>query len=189
MVRFFVYEKLNCITINLFMPKPANTNYPGFFQRYISQVKEDDLATAFEKQMPAAAIFLESISEELSFRKYEEDKWTIKEVLQHMIDAERIFTYRAVCFARKDQNVLPSFDENGYALNSKANNRLWKDLVAEFIAVRKSTELLYKSFDEETLDAAGKASDYVISVSALGFVIVGHAEHHLRIIQERYIGV
>jgi uncharacterized damage-inducible protein DinB len=92
------------------MPKPANTNYPGFFQRYISQVKEDDLKTAFKNQMPAAEIFLESINEELSCKKYAEDKWTIKEVLQHMIDAERIFTYRALCFARGDQNVLPSFD-------------------------------------------------------------------------------
>lgn len=171
------------------MPKPANTNYPGFFQRYISQVKEDDLKTAFKNQMPAAEIFLESINEELSCKKYAEDKWTIKEVLQHMIDAERIFTYRALCFARGDQNVLPSFEENGYGLNSKANNRAWQNLVAEFVAVRTSTDYLFSSFSDETLNSAGKASDYVISVSALGFVIIGHVNHHIRIIQERYIGV
>jgi hypothetical protein len=139
--------------------------------------------------MPAAEIFFESISEELSERKYAEGKWTIKEVLQHIIDAERVFAYRALCFARKEEHPLPSFDENNYAVNSNANDRDWRGLVAEFSTVRKSTEYLFNSFSKEAVDTIGRASDYTIGVSTLGFVIVGHVNHHIRIIQERYIGV
>lgn len=171
------------------MPKPSTTTYPEYFQRYISQVKEDDLKTAFKNQMPVAENFLQSINEELSKKKYAEDKWTIKEVLQHVIDGERVFAYRALCFARKDENRLPSFDENNYAIHSNANERSWKNLVEEFIALRKSTEYLFNNFSEDALNSIGKASDYTISVSALGFITVGHVNHHIRIIQERYIGV
>jgi DinB superfamily len=171
------------------IPKSKAGNYPSNFQRYIDEVMEDDLKTAFKNQMPAAEIFFESISEELSKRKYAEGKWTIKEVLQHIIDAERVFGYRALCFARKEEHPLPSFDENEYAVHSNANDRDWPELVAEFSSVRKSTEYLYSSFSNEAVTAIGKASDYTMGVSSLGFVIVGHVNHHIRIIQERYIGV
>ena len=139
--------------------------------------------------MPAAEIFFQSISEEFSRKRYAEGKWTIKEVLQHIIDAERVFSYRAMCFARKEQHILPSFDENGYAFNSNANNRDWNELIEEFVATRKSTEYLFNSFTDEALNTIGKASDYTITVAAVGFVTVGHVNHHIRIIQERYIGV
>ena len=173
----------------LVISKSKAENHPSYFQRYIDQVKEDDLVSAFKNQMPPAEIFFQSISEELSKRKYAEGKWTIKEVLQHIIDAERVFGYRALCFARKEDSPLPSFDENGYAANSNANDRKWEDLIAEFSSVRKSTEYLYNSFPAEAMNAIGKASDYTMGVSSLGFVIVGHVNHHIRIIQERYIGV
>lgn len=171
------------------MAKPSTTNYPEYFQRYINQVKEDDLKLAFKNQMPAAEIFFQSVSEEFSNRKYAEGKWTIKEVLQHIIDAERVFSYRAMCFARKEQHILPSFDENSYAINSNANNRAWNEMIKEFTATRKSTEYLFNSFTDDALNSVGKASDYTITVAALGFVTVGHVNHHIRIIQERYIGV
>ena len=171
------------------MTKPSTTTYPEYFQRYINRVKEDDLKMAFKNQMPAAEIFLQSISEELSKKKYADDKWTIKEVLQHIIDAERVFSYRAMCFARKEQHILPSFDENSYAINSNANERDWNNLVEEFTATRKSTEYLFNSFSDDALNTVGKASDYTITVAAIGFVTVGHVNHHIRIIQERYIGV
>lgn len=171
------------------MAKPPVTSYPEYFHGYISQVKEDELKEAFKNQMPAAEAFLQTIDEELSKRRYAEDKWTIKELLQHIIDAERVFNYRAMCFARKEENILSSFDENNYAKNSNADGRNWHSLVEEFAALRKATEYLYSSFSDEALNAVGKASNYTISVSALGFITVGHLTHHLRIIQERYIGV
>lgn len=171
------------------MTKPPPATYPEYFQRYIDQVKEDNLQAAFKNQMPAAEAFLQTIDEELSKRKYAEGKWTLKELLQHIIDAERVFTYRAMCFARKEDGILPSFDENNYAANSNANNRLWKDLIAEFAALREATEFLFESFPEDALNTVGKASNYTVSVAAIGFITVGHVNHHLRIMQERYIGV
>lgn len=171
------------------MNKPSPSTYPEYFQRYINQVKEEDLQLAFKNQMPAAEIFFQSINEELSKKKYAEGKWSIKEVLQHIIDAERVFTYRAMCFARKEENILPSFDENNYANNSNANGRQWKSLIEEFTATRKSTQYLFNSFNDESLNTIGKASNYTISVAAIGFVTVGHLTHHIHIIQERYLGV
>lgn len=171
------------------MPKPSNETFPGYFQRYISQVKEDELKEALKNQMPAAELFFKSIGEGFSNKKYAADKWTIKEVLQHVIDAERIFTYRALCFARKDQTILPSFNEIEYSAHSNANEREWQSLIAEFVSVRESTEFLYNSFNPDAIYTIGKASDYQISVEALGFVIVGHVSHHIKIIQERYVGV
>lgn len=169
--------------------KPSSSNYPQYFERYISQVTEGDLQDAFSKQTPAAEAFLETITEEFSNRKYAEDKWTIKEVLQHVIDAERVFSYRAMCIARKEQQTLPSFDEKNYADHVNANDRSWKDLTEEFSALRKATLCLYKSFPGEVFNNVGNVNDYTISVAALGFITVGHVTHHLKIIRERYIGV
>ena len=118
-----------------------------------------------------------------------EGKWSIKEILQHVIDAERVFAYRSLTFARKDNNTLPSFDEKDYAANSNGNNRAWHELVEEFKALRKSTELLFNSFTKENLNAIGKASDYTITVLALGYIIVGHVAHHINIIRERYLTI
>lgn len=171
------------------IPKNKKGTYPPNFQGYIDAVKEDDLNKALTNQMPAAEVFFQSIDEELSKRKYAEGKWTIKELLQHIIDAERVFAYRALCWARKEEHALPSFDENDYASNSNANDHKWADLIAEFSSVRKSTEYLYNSFNIEAMQSIGKASNYTMDVTSLGFVIVGHVNHHIRIIQERYIGV
>src|SRR3984885_15559899 len=115
------------------MPKPAATDYPEFFNRYIAQVQEDDLTEAFINQSIALPQFLRSISEQTSMHTYAEGKWTIKEMLQHITDAERIFSYRALCIARKEESSLLSFDENAYAENSYANAREWQDIVDEFI--------------------------------------------------------
>ncbi len=171
------------------MKKPLPQNYPDFFQKYINQVKEENLKPAFKNQMPAAELFFKSISNEFSNRRYAEGKWTIKEVLQHIIDAERVFAYRALCIARKEPNVLPPFDENNYAINSNAESRNWQDLIDEFVIVRRSTEYLFDSLSDEALNSVGKVSNYTISVSSIGFVTVGHVNHHIRIIQERYFGV
>jgi DinB superfamily len=171
------------------MNKPTPDNYPEYFQRYINQVKEDDLKLAFKAQMPAAELFFKSISDELSNLKYAPDKWTIKEVLQHAIDTERIFSYRTLCIGRGEQKVLPGFDEKIYAKNAHAATRNWQDLIDEFIIVRRSTDYLYNSLSEDALRTIGNVNDYKISAAAVGFITVGHLTHHIRIIQERYLGV
>ena len=162
-------------------------NLPSNMEEYFNEAGNEDLKLSFKKQNSEAEKLFQSINEERSKSKYAEGKWTIKEVLQHLIDAERVFAYRALAFARKDANTLPSFDENDYANNSNANDRNWNDLISEFTFVRQSTEYLFSSFSEEALKTIGKASSYTIGVNTLGFVIIGHVNHHLAVIKERYL--
>jgi uncharacterized damage-inducible protein DinB len=162
-------------------------NYPDYFYKYIRLVENKNLNDALKKQLDDAAQFFNSIPQEKYLYKYAEGKWSVKEVLQHIIDTERVFSYRSFVFARKDPNTFPSFDENEYAKNSNADNRKWEDLISEFIAVRNSTADLFKSFSEEQLMQAGKASNYEMSVKALGYTIAGHVVHHINILKERYL--
>ncbi len=169
------------------MPIPESNTFPSYFAPYINLVESDNIASALKDQMPEAEKFLNSITGEQSLIKYAEGKWTIREVLQHIIDAERIFAYRALCIARKEKSVLHSFDEVEYAANTNANRREWKDLIGEFLAVRNSTIFLFDSFTQEDLNTSGKVSDYEISILPLGYTIAGHAAHHFKIIRERYL--
>ncbi|MEO6134866.1 MAG: DinB family protein [Ginsengibacter sp.] len=169
--------------------RPSINTYPTYFNTYIKLVLEDDLMSAFTNQELSATRFFRQISEADSTYKYAEKKWTIKEILQHISDAERIFTYRALAFARKEKMALPTFDENIYATNSDANSKSWEALIEEFISVRKSSENLFKFFSPEQLKRSGQVSDYTISVLALGYTIIGHAAHHINIITERYLDI
>ena len=162
------------------------TNQPGYFQVYIDQVKEKQLAEAFTQQSIEIKTLLPSISEEKSMYSYATAKWTLREIVQHLIDSERIFTYRALCFARKDTALLPGFDENDYAVVSNANTRSWESLSAEFVAVRRSTLFLFNSFSAAMLDSKGIANNNTFSVTELGFIIIGHFSHHKKIMEERY---
>jgi uncharacterized damage-inducible protein DinB len=169
------------------MPRPDLTRVPDYYHNYINQAEGDDLMKVLQKQTRSFEEFLNEIPKSKRNYRYAEGKWTIKELLQHIIDAERIFAYRALCFARKDATPLPSFEENSYASNSKAEKRKWKDLVKEFEAVRRSTEILFDSFDDEQLETAGTASGKSNYVLAIGFIIAGHANHHIKIMKERYL--
>ncbi len=162
-------------------------NYPKYVQGYLDLVKENDLFEAFNNQLPVIKELLDSISEEKSTYAYAPGKWTLKEMLQHCIDAERIFNYRALCFARKETASLPSFEENAYAANSYANERTWQSLKEEFFAVRLTTEMLFKSFTAEALASSGVANNNTSSVISIGFLNVGHLQHHINIIKERYL--
>src|SRR6478609_2265611 len=133
------------------MPDPIRTSQPGYFRVYLDQVNEKELAQAFTNQSVIINDFLPSITEEKSVFAYAPGKWTLKEMLQHIIDAERVFAYRALCFARNETTVLPSFDENEYAAASQGNGRTWQSLIEEFIAVRASHQLMYNSFTQEML--------------------------------------
>ena len=169
------------------MARPDLTRVPEYYHKYINQVEGDDLAKVFKAQTKSLLKFLDEIPKKKRDHKYAEDKWTIKEVLQHIIDAERVFAYRALCFARKDATPLPSFDENNYAASAKVENRKWKDLVNEFAAVRRSTQIMFDSFDEEQLETSGTASGKSVYVLGIGYIIAGHANHHINITKERYL--
>lgn len=169
------------------MSRPDLSAVPVFFHNYINQVKEDDLLTALVKQTPELIHFFEQLPEEKHDFAYAERKWTIKDLLQHIIDAERIFTYRALRIARKDSTPLPGFDEELYAQTAQAGKRSWQSLVDELKAVRKATNLLFSSFSEDQLAAAGTSNNASINVLSIGFITVGHCNHHIRIIKERYL--
>ena len=169
------------------MPKPSAALYPAYFKNYIDQVPDEDLLTGFGNQLPIIQSFLHAITEEKSTYAYDTGKWTLKELLQHVIDTERIFNYRALCIARKETASLPGFDENVYAANSNSNSRPWLTLVYEFMAVRKSTEFLYQSFTEEALAASGLSNNNKVNVNSLGFITLGHFYHHKKIMEERYL--
>ena len=167
--------------------RPDLTRVPEFYHNYIQHVPENDLMTAFKNQTPIALQFFQTMPSNKIDHAYAEGKWTIKEVLQHIIDAERVFSYRALRFARKDPTPLPGFDENLFAENARVDNRTWDDLLEEFKAVRRATEWLYSSFDDEQLNASGTSNNSSVYVLAFGYISVGHAIHHMNVIKQRYL--
>jgi len=169
------------------MPRPDLSRVPQYYHKYINQAKEDDLMSALRNNTSSFLSLLKSIPPEKRDHRYAEGKWTIKEVVQHIIDAERVFTYRALRFARKDETALPGFDENTFAINAKTDKRNWDDLVDEFTSLRKATESMFGSFDSEQLESSGIASDNPVYVLGIGFICAGHVNHHAAIIRERYL--
>lgn len=169
------------------MPRPDLSSIPAFYHRYVNLASEADAKQAIAFNTEKTLNFLQSISEEKWSYRYAQEKWSVKEMVQHLIDAERIFAYRALCIARKEKASLPGFDENQYAASSKADARSKDDLVGEFRTVREGTTLLFASFDEEQLAETGTANSNSIDVNGIGFIIAGHVQHHLNILQERYL--
>lgn len=162
-------------------------NIPSHFKHYAGLIKEGDLAAVAEEQSKNDFDFFASISEEQSLIRYAPDKWTIKEVLQHLIDSERVFAYRALALARGERQPLPGFDENLYAQNARADVRSWRDLNNEYELTRKSTLYLIESLNEDELRKTGPVSSYTISVGYMLKVTLGHVQHHINIIKERYL--
>lgn len=169
------------------MPRPDLSRVPQFYHRYINHVEENDVLPALQNQAATFLQFLHDIPADKRSYRYGPGKWTIQEVLQHIIDAERIFAYRALCFARKEQTSLPGFDENDYAGNSKAGKRNWDDMVEEFNTVRHGNAILFRSFDNEQLETTGIANNNPVYVMAIGFIMAGHVTHHREVLKERYL--
>ena len=169
------------------MPKPAEGEFPPFTQAYINLVKGDSVVEVIANHTEELNSFYNALPEDKADYKYEAGKWTIKEVLQHVIDAERIFAYRALRIARKDTTPLPGFDENNYTANANANARTLASLKDEFSIIRRSTVLLLQSFNEDQLKQKGTASNHAVTVNAIAFILYGHLLHHKKIIEERYL--
>ena len=169
------------------MARPDPGRMPEYYHRYINQVKENDLMSALRNNTSSFVSLLKTIPVEKQDHRYAEGKWTIKEVLQHIIDIERVFTYRALRFARRDDTPLPGFDEKVFAANANADKRNWDELVDEFTSLRKATELMFGSFDDGQLESTGTASNVSMYVLGVGYIVVGHCEHHLAILKEKYL--
>jgi hypothetical protein len=169
------------------MPAPDLSTVPTFYHNYVRKAGENDLTQVMDKHMTSFVSVLETIPDERWDHRYAEGKWSIRELVQHVIDAERIFCYRALRFSRKDRTPLPGFDENPYVDASRASRRTRASLLAELRSVQESTLLLFASFDEEHLAETGEANGNPISVNTIGYIIVGHALHHLAVLEERYL--
>ena len=153
--------------------------YADFYATYINTVTEEfTLTEELEISVHRLVKFVREIPMDKFDYRYAEGKWTIKDILQHLIDAERIFAYRALRFARNDKTELPGFEENDYVDEARANSRSIQDLLTELLVVRQATLTLFKTFNEEELLRKGIASNKPMSVRALGFTIIGHQNHH-----------
>jgi uncharacterized damage-inducible protein DinB len=167
--------------------RPSKLAYGEYYATYIGLVKEDNVRKALINSITRSEEFWNSLTEEQGNFRYAENKWSIKEVLQHIIDTERIFSYRALAFARGETSAIPGYNENEYADTSLADERKLSDLVRELSIVRQSTLLLFSSFSSENLDKIGNASNAPLSARAAGFIIVGHEIHHTNVVSERYL--
>lgn len=168
------------------MARPSIQDYKEFYHTYVSLVPENDILEAFSSQTTVTLQFLDAIPEDKLDYAYATGKWTVRQVLQHLTDAERIFAYRALSIARKDPNPLPGFDENEYAEVARVEHRDWMDMIEEFQMVRLASEHLFRSLNEDELQRKGMASNAPITVLSIGYIIVGHAMHHQRVMKERY---
>jgi len=163
------------------------TEYAPYYATYISKVEEADLVEELEISVHEFIKFVQNIPLDKYDYSYAEGKWTIKDIIQHLMDSERIFAYRALRIARNDKTPLASFEENEYAAIAGANQRSIRDLLTELAIVRQSTIALFKTFSEDVLKRIGVASGYDVSVRALGVIIIGHQKHHQGIFMERYL--
>ena len=165
----------------------SKNEYSSFNATYINAFDDVSLVEGLENGLNQLVSFMQHIPAEKLEYRYAENKWTIKDILLHLIDAERIFAYRALRIGRGDKTPLAGFEENDYVPYAMANNRTLESLITEFQFVRNSTLSLFKSFSNEQLLFLGTSSSNSISVRAIGFIISGHQNHHLRIIKERYL--
>jgi uncharacterized damage-inducible protein DinB len=169
------------------MARPDLSVIPEGYKGYVTLSKEYDLLDALDIARKRMAELVQALPEAKGEYRYGPDKWTIKELLCHLIDAERIFTYRALRFARNDKTALHGFEENDYAPEANAHGRTLAEIAQEAMHVRQSTVDLYKSFTPEMLQRSGTANGKTLSVFHLGYVIAGHELHHYNILRERYL--
>lgn len=172
------------------IPRPRADEHAPFYGRYIALVPDGDLVEMLRTQQRDTVRLLRPLSEDRARFAYAPGKWTVKEVVGHITDAERIFAYRALRFARGDAQPLTGFDENAYVPAGRFNERALGDLVDEFEAVRAATIHLLRHLDDDELARVGSANNNPISVRALAYVVAGHERHHVKLLRERYgVGV
>ena len=170
------------------IPKPLEAEFNSYFSQYINLVPEDaDIFECLEDNMMDFQELILSIPKKKLAYRYAEGKWTIKEIIQHLIDSERIFCYRAMCFARSEKTPLPGFEENDYALNSLANQRDIDSLLDELDKVRDCTIALFRGFDKSVYNNIGISNGHPLSVRAIAYILAGHEIHHVKVIEERYL--
>ena len=169
------------------MTKPENAEYDAYYGGYISLADENDLLGSLSAQPAELAQMLDGLSDERGSYAYQEDKWTIKEVVGHLIDGERMFAYRILRISRGDTTPIEGFEQDGYIENAHSNGRQMADLLEEFRLLREANLFLLKNLKEEDWVRMGTASGLPISVRALAYIMSGHITHHVNILKTRYL--
>lgn len=172
---------------NSIITRPAPNEYAPYYGGYMNIVPDGDIVALLTQQMPATLALIRGLAEEQGSWRYAPEKWSIKELCGHIIDAERVFAYRALRFARGDQTPLPGFEQDDFIAHANFAARSLNDLADEYEAVRRATIALLGSLDDAAWQRSGIASENEMSVRALAYGIAGHELHHLKILRERYL--
>lgn len=169
------------------MNRPSKNEYNEYHETYISLVEETDIVSALENQIDEINNLFASISEEKADFRYAEGKWSIKELVGHLIDSERVFSYRALRISRGDETPLAGFEQDDYVANGNFGNTKLSDLIEEFSLLRRSNVLFFKNLSDEAWSCLGIANEATISVRAIAYIMVGHIRHHADILRQRYL--
>ena len=169
------------------MQRPNQNEYAPYYQQFIKDVPQIEILEYLKQQLDETVKLFSGVSEEKASFRYAADKWSVKEVLGHIMDGERIFAYRALCISRGEKNSLPGFEQNDYVANANFDKLKLADIVEEFAALRKSNLKMFGNFSEEMWTRRGAANKNEVTVRAIAYILAGHAMHHLNVIRERYL--
>ena len=164
-----------------------NNEFGSFYKSYIDLCDDKDLILSLEYNLEQTVKFLTNIPAMKRSFRYEVGKWSIMELIQHLIDTERVLSYRALRFARKDKTELPGYNHDDYVTQASKQERFFEELIEEFKTVRNSSILLFKSFNNDMLLSKGIANNNNMSVRAIGFILIGHCNHHCKVIKRKYL--
>ena len=168
--------------------RPSKNDYAEYYHKYIQELDSDDILKILGNQLISSLELFKSIPEERANYRYAEGKWSIKELLGHIIDTERIFAYRALCFARGEKQHLPGMEQDDYVKEAEFDKQQFTNMVKEYELVRKSNLQMFKTFSEKELNRRGVASNNVVTVLAILFIIAGHELHHIKVLKDKYLG-
>ena len=169
------------------MNRPTETEYAPYYQGYVDQVNENDIMAVLRSELDDLDVLLARVPAEKETYAYAEGKWSIREIIGHLIDGERVFGYRALCIARGEKQNLPGFEQNDYMQTAPYSRIELEDLLSEMRLVRLSNIAMFRSLDEDAWNRVGVANANEVSVRALAFVMGGHVRHHMNVLKERYL--
>ena len=169
------------------MPRPDPSEYAPYYARYVSLVPDGDILDLLERQLGDTVHLLGGVSEERAEHRYLADKWSIKQVVGHIVDTERIFAYRGLCFARGDVGPFPGFEQESYAAHGDYARRTLRDLVGELVHVRRGNVMMFRGMSDEALARRGIASGVGWTVRAIPWIMAGHERHHVGVLREKYL--
>ena len=168
--------------------RPQTGEYNTYYQKYIDLAAEDDIVAGLDAQARETGALLGKLTDAQAAHRYAPDKWSIKQIVGHITDAERVFAYRILAIARGEMKPLPGFDQEPYVVNGGFDGRTMSDLAEELATVRRANVMMMRALSDEAWRRIGTASENPVSARALAFIMLGHERHHLRIIRERYLG-